>query len=413
MTGSWTGSRPAVLVTDAARGSAVCIIRSLGRAGFPVVAAASDRLVPGFYSRYTAARVRYPNPRRDPEGAVDAILDGARRHSVELLIPVTDEVLLPLSARRDRLADVCRVAMPDARALEAVVDKDRTLELARSLDIPVPRTVTVEPGDDLAGRCEALGWPVVVKPRCSYDYAPVRRPVRRWVAYANDMAELRALVAAAGGRALLQEHVQGDGRGLCLLMHEGRPLAAFQHHRLREVPLTGGASSFRESEPLDPFLYESSVRLLSALRWTGLAMVEFKGENDKAVLMEVNGRVWGSLALAVASGMDFPVRLAELYLNGVPDPGDEVASSYATDVRTRDIQLEMAWIGEALFRRQTAPFVQLPSRRAALAVAARLLSPGDGYDLIHKDDLGPGLVDLVRVAASPAWRRLRRFQGAA
>ena len=64
--------------------------------------------------------------------------------------------------------------------------------------------------------------------------------------------------------------------------------------------MTGGASSYRESVALDARLLEDSVRLLQALRWTGLAMVEFKVGADGYHLMEINGRVWGSLPLAVA-----------------------------------------------------------------------------------------------------------------
>ena len=72
------------------------------------------------------------------------------------------------------------------------------------------------------------------------------------------------LLARFEGRCavLLQEYYRGSGQGVELLMHAGRPLAAFQHRRLREVPVNGGASAFRESVPLDGELYRHSVRLL-------------------------------------------------------------------------------------------------------------------------------------------------------
>src|SRR5207302_298489 len=57
-----------------------------------------------------------------------------------------------------------------------------------------------------------------------------------------------------------------------------------------------------------------AVKLLEALDWTGLAMVEFKVGADGVRLMEINGRIWGSLPLAVRSGVDFPAMLAELWL---------------------------------------------------------------------------------------------------
>src|SRR3712207_1619892 len=120
------------------------------------------------------------------------------------------------------------------------------------------------------------------------------------VAYAGGFARLDRLMAPFEGRCpvLLQEYYRGEALGVELLTERGRPLLAFQHRRLREVPITGGASSFRESVPLDLALLELSLRIMRALDWTGLAMVEFKVGAEGPKLMEVNGRVWGSLPLA-------------------------------------------------------------------------------------------------------------------
>ncbi|MGC2490400.1 MAG: hypothetical protein WA412_17120, partial [Candidatus Sulfotelmatobacter sp.] len=71
---------------------------------------------------------------------------------------------------------------------------------------------------------------------------------------------------------------------------------------------TGGVSVTAVAEHPDPLLVESSLALLRALRWEGVAMVEFKvnPNNGSAVLMEVNGRYWGTISLPVSAGVDFP-----------------------------------------------------------------------------------------------------------
>jgi predicted ATP-grasp superfamily ATP-dependent carboligase len=47
--------------------------------------------------------------------------------------------------------------------------------------------------------------------------------------------------------------------------------------------------------------------LLSSLNWNGVAMFEFKYTTDSIYyLMEINPRLWGSLQLAIDSGVDFP-----------------------------------------------------------------------------------------------------------
>ena len=79
-----------ILVTDAERGSAVSIIRSLGRLGWRVFPAASRADSPGFRSRLASEPVLYPSPSDDPDAYVAAILEAVRRLGVELVIPVSD-----------------------------------------------------------------------------------------------------------------------------------------------------------------------------------------------------------------------------------------------------------------------------------------------------------------------------------
>jgi predicted ATP-grasp superfamily ATP-dependent carboligase len=396
-----------VLVTDARRGSAIAIVRSLGRRGYRVVAADSDRRSPGFYSRYVAARVHYPDPRRFPDAAVETLVAAAHDHGVDLLVPVTDDVILALVRAPERFAGVSALALPHPEALARAWDKRSTLALARTLGIPVPRTEVAREVEEAIAAARTLGWPVVVKPRFSRRLDADGRVAAFGVTYAADEAMLVAELRRLEGRceALLQEYVPGEGHGVELLLRDGRPLAAFQHRRLREVPYTGGASSFRESVPLNAILLDHAVRLLEALRWTGLAMVEFRIGPDGPRLMEVNGRVWGSLPLAVRSGVDFPALLADLHLGAAN--GGPRSDGYRVGVRSRNVELELAWIGSVLLGRRPYPFLPTPRRREALAAAVRLLRPADGFDVLSPRDPLPGLAGALRIAARAPRKLLR------
>jgi predicted ATP-grasp superfamily ATP-dependent carboligase/thymidylate kinase len=390
-----------VLVTDAARGSAVSIIRSLGRRGMHVIAADSSARNPGFSSRYTAERLRYPPPDESPEEVVEVLLAAARSRRIDLIVPVTDETILPLVAARDRFAGVCRLAVPEPRALGTSLDKMATVELAARLGIPLPRTELVSTADEALRAAPALGWPVVIKPRFSRILRDGRGIERYTVSYAADEGALAEELELLEGRCdvLLQEYCAGEAHGVEVLAHEGRPLAAFQHRRLREVPITGGASSFRESVALNPLLFSYASRLLAALEWTGLAMVEFKVGPNGPRLMELNGRIWGSLPLALKSGVDFPAGLAEVYLGNVPGPGQRPETSYAVGVRSRNLDLEVVWIASTLRGARRYPGVPAPRRLEAVAAALRLLYPGDGFDILAREDPRPGIVELVGVGA--------------
>ncbi len=412
-----TGAPPAILVTDANRGSAIAIIRSLGRRGWRVIAADSRPDSLGFHSRFVAGRVVYPDPQVDPPGMVAALLDAVRDHQVDLLVPVTDDVILPLSGAREQFAGACTIAMPERDQLEVVTNKLKTIELAQRLGVPVPATFMVQTVDDVRGLKTSLNWPVVVKPQVSRLYRDQVAVDVLEVTYARDLEHLLAIVRGFEGTCpvLLQEYCHGVGYGVELLAYQGRTLAAFQHRRLREVPVTGGASSFRESVALDPVLYDYSQQLLQALNWTGLAMVEFKvGPHAGPRLMEINGRVWGSLPLAVHSGMDFPARMTELYLSGPPGDAREPDTDYRLGVRSRDLEKDLVWIVKVLAGRQSYPFLPMPPRWRALTALLGLFNPRHRLDVQSLSDPVPGLVEVPKIVRKLVSKRqeVRQLQEA-
>jgi predicted ATP-grasp superfamily ATP-dependent carboligase len=385
-----------VLVTDAGRGSAMAIIRSLGQRGVDVVAADSSGLSPGFVSRFASSRVVYPAP--DAGDTVAALADAAVAHKVDLVVPIGEDIVMLLSAERKQFSGVATLALPERAALETVRDKLETVKLADRLDIPAPRTVLAHDAEEALAQVHEFRWPVVLKPRASRALRRGGRVEAFGVAYAADAHQLAERMRRFEGRSsvLLQEYCEGDGHGVGLLMDRGVPLAAFQHRRLREVPFTGGPSSLRESVLLDPVLFERSVRLLQALKWTGPAMVEFKVSGTSAELMEINGRIWGSLGLAVKSGVDFPRKLVDLYLEP-SEPTKQPMPSYAVGVRSRDLGLELTWIASVLGRRRVYDFLPSPRRRDALGAAIRLLDPRDGFDILSVRDPLPGLAELLTI----------------
>jgi predicted ATP-grasp superfamily ATP-dependent carboligase len=388
-----------VLVTDAGRGSAITIIRSLGRQGIEVVAADHDPRSPGFRSRYAAGRLVYPSPAVDADAAVETLRDAATRQGIDLIVPVSDDIGLPLAHARDRFAGVCALALPDPEALAVVTDKHATLQLAQRLGVPVPASALVHTAEEAQAAAAGMEWPIVIKPVASRVYREGAVDAFE-VVYADGPAALGAQMGRLEGRcgAMLQEYVTGEGHGVELLVDRGRPLAAFQHRRLHEVPITGGASSLRESVRLDPVLYRYASRMLEELCWTGLAMVEFRVGPRGPALMEINGRVWGSLPLAVKSGVDFPLALAALYLPDAPQANGATYGDHppALGVRSRNGALELVWIVSVLRRKRRYAFLAAPRRRAAVRAALRLPLPRDGYDVLSLDDPMPGLAGMAR-----------------
>jgi predicted ATP-grasp superfamily ATP-dependent carboligase len=332
-------------------------------------------------------------------GFVAALRKAIVDEGVDLVIPITDEVILPLLEVRDEIEATCKLALPSAESLSIASDKYQTAELARSLDVPVPRTCLVGTANEARQVGGALGWPVVLKPRFSRRYREGTEIESFGVCYADDPEHLAERMSTFEGRSdvLLQEYYPGAGIGVELLLFEGEPLVAFQHMRLREIPVHGGASAFRVSMPLDHALYQQSVRLLGSLKWTGLAMVEFKVGADGPKLMEINGRVWGSLPLAVHSGVDFPARLADLMVDGPPDSGSEPQTTYANGIRSRNLELDLMWIVNVMLGRKRYPFLTTARRRDAVRAMCDLVNPACRFDILSLRDPLPGVIEISKI----------------
>lgn len=264
--------------------------------------------------RWSRALASVRDRPKDPE----ALLALIRRLAVETgargIMTISEGDLRWLSGVRERLPEL-KVLAPRAEALARVIDKATTLEAARAVGVPVPRSETIRTLDEVAPLIPRLEFPVVLK---WSDPHLVEEPLRRHglefrkFEYAYDGDALRQILARyapVGVFPLIQSFAPGYGLGQMVVMHRGQAILRFQHRRLQEWPPEGGVSTLCESVGLDQHreLFERSVALLHRLEWEGPAMVEYRHDpgTGRSALMEVNGRFWGSLPLAYHAGAHF------------------------------------------------------------------------------------------------------------
>jgi predicted ATP-grasp superfamily ATP-dependent carboligase len=305
-------TRRRILVTDGTQRSALAVVRSLGRAGHTVFVCGTRVPSLAGSSRHSFAESIVANALDAPAQFVSDVSHLIERWRIDTVIPITEASLLALLPERESLGVM--IPWPDLDTFRAVSDKKSMLATAASLGFAVPKQLVLNNEADVRAMDPSLfDYPLVLKPARSVSEHAGQR-VSLGVVHVATSSALRRAIAALGDAAfpiLVQQRIVGPGIGIFLLMWDGKLLATFAHERLREKPPSGGVSVYSQSVAADVELVERSRSLLETMKWRGVAMVEFKRDarTGVAYLMEVNGRFWGSLQLAIDAGVDFPALL--------------------------------------------------------------------------------------------------------
>jgi protein-tyrosine-phosphatase len=386
-----------ILIVDGKSNAARSVLQSLGAAGYRCCIAATDLDASTFASRYATWTAIYPSPLTDRSGFESWVLDFQRQHQFDLIMPTTEASLIPLHEMRPHplLDDV--LAIPSIEAVNGAFNKEKVHQLAQSLDIPTPDSLLVRTLEEL-DQPEICDWisqgAVVVKPIRSKVWADADAAELQ-VKMVSDQDELHEVVAAflSHTPVQLQQWVPGIGVGIELLANQGEMVLTFAHQRIHEVPLTGGGSSYRMSIDPPPNLVQASARLMAAYRWHGVAMVEFRVDpkSGRYWLMEINGRFWGSLPLAVFAGADFPLALVELLLfernpSGPPPRAGAYCRYFARDI---------LWIKAILVNRDDRPTLLKRPLVSSLMEWNRVWLGKETWDGASFRDPGPMLHEVT------------------
>jgi predicted ATP-grasp superfamily ATP-dependent carboligase len=346
-------------------------------------------------SRYCRAAATTPSALREPEAYRQAVAALLERWNVQVLVPISEQSLRTLLPARFEQAGV-QVPFPDAEAFASVSDKEVLLRRGTRFGLDVPaQQVLASPAqlDDVGTR---LTFPVVVKPTRSV-VATRAGGIKTGVTYAANVDELRRRLAALPADVypvLLQERIVGPGSGVFMLVWDGELIAAFGHRRLREKPPAGGVSVYSESVPIAPELVDRGLRLLKDFGWQGVAMLEFKTDSrtGRPYLMEINGRLWGSLQLAVDAGVDFPALLVACALGERPP-----RPSYRVGARNRwwwgDVDHLLARLRKSSAELGLPP--DAPSRARVVRDFVRVWRPGERSEVFRLSDPWPFVRETI------------------
>jgi predicted ATP-grasp superfamily ATP-dependent carboligase len=384
-----------VLVLDGNTRSALAATRSLGRKGVWVVAADESKRTLSGISIYCSETFTYPSPSTDPQAFLATIKAECAARGITVLFPMTEVSTATVLKNRQEFEGI-KIPFVEFETFDAISDKWRLLELAQRLDVPIPKTHFVEGTSALSRIFPRLSFPVVLKPYRSRIWSNGRY-ISAAVKYANSLGELEETVSHheyfSQHPFLIQEYVSGQGQGVFALYDRGQALAFFSHRRLREKPPSGGVSVLCESVKVNPEALRMARAILDHVRWHGVAMVEFKIARDGTpFLMEINGRFWGSLQLAVDAGVDFPWLLFQL----ATGRNFDYVNSYAVGVRSRWLLGDFISLCKVLVANGSLPHGTQPGKMQSLIQFLRIFDKQTRYEINRWDDVKPFFFELVQ-----------------
>ncbi|MGQ0665539.1 MAG: carboxylate--amine ligase [Nitrospiraceae bacterium] len=379
-----------VLLTDGDQRAALAATRALGGSGIETFV--GESYIPNLaaMSRHCAKAVVYPSPFLDEKGFVECVSEIAKRYAIDLIIPVTDVTSAILAEQRSVLEKYTQVAVVDVETFWRASDKNALCRLADRIGIPTPTLSYIEHPDEVLQYADKVEYPCVVKParaRIKTGGKWLRTSVYR-VSSKSALLQLFENNVALSYPCMIQKEIRGEGYGIFVLCEKGEIVMKFAHRRLREKPPWGGVSVLRESIRAEQIMEQYAQRLLRELQWHGVGMVEFKRETNSGgyYLMEINGRLWGSLQLAIDSGLNFPFFMVQLYKGGsVSAPQD-----YRIGIRSRWLLGDVDHL-LARFRGKEESADHLPSLRDTLKDFMKFYQPNTYNEIESWDDPWPSV----------------------
>lgn len=279
---------------------------------------------------------------RQTQLALLDIVDDCKRGNYDVIIPVNDLTLSICYEFYPSLSPLGRILFINEKQVHRYCsDKSALLEKCAELGIPTPVSILIRELKDL-DKIAGVKYPCILKPVSSkvYDRGKIFSYTVKKVNSEEELIDfVREKIETLP--VMVQEILpDGFGVGYNFLSVNGTIQNAYAHQRINEA-WGGGQSTYRKTIAPGTYNLEAySKKLVEAIGWTGIAMIEYRVVNGKPYIMEINGRGWGSIELGIFAGCDLPSDMLQLLYHNQPvQPFQFRQSVYA-----RNLFNEFNWI---------------------------------------------------------------------
>jgi predicted ATP-grasp superfamily ATP-dependent carboligase len=301
-----------ILLADNNTYGVLAVVRALHAAGYAPWLAGHDTRTYAARSRTTAGTIPVPDPSFDGEGFVRELVAAAGRLSAAAVLPSEDTHLIALAGHAADFASTA-LGAPSWQSVERATNKELLAKLSATAELRTPPTMKVMRGDTAAVR--TFGFPAVLK--------PLRSRIRNLDGTVSACSARYVLVEQAedavnrlpdeGG--LVQPYIPGRIISIAGVSWKGELVCALHQVSTRIWPVRIGGSAYAQTIPPDDELERGVSRLLQLIDWSGPFQAQFiRDARGEHYLIDFNPRIYGSLALAVAAGLNLPGIWADLLL---------------------------------------------------------------------------------------------------
>ena len=325
------------IVTDGNWRKSLSVVRSLGKRGCNIGVIGYEFFTTAFWSRYAKNHYILKDPNKFYSrfsSELIAILKKRVDLPKPVLFPMEDLTIRWAVDNIKNIEKHCYLLVPDSESLSIAQDKYETFRLATELGVPCPETFLARKLSKLE---ELITNAIDDSTLDSFILKPVSGSGSSGVVYGKDILDIDLKsYFDVNSPVLFQRLIPENGEAICvsiLMDRQSNVVAHFSHKRIHQFPVSGGPSTDRIGIRNEE-LVNRSVKLLSKINWVGVAMVEWKYDKPsrQVMLLEINPRFWGSLELAVRSGIDFPY----LYFVAAQDiQPPQTKDDYSIDIRCR------------------------------------------------------------------------------
>jgi predicted ATP-grasp superfamily ATP-dependent carboligase len=308
--------------------------RALSKEDIEVYMGSDEISAPSLWSRHARVCIHLPSPIWSPQEYVNAVREVVSSHGIHTVLPADDYAVNRLAAAFGDGRLAFPMPVPSSTAYDLAQDKYRTRALAARIGLRVPETSLVATKSLAIESANRIGYPVVLKigrgngavgVRIARDDRDIEAYYRKRPIHSDEVFDFE--------KVLMQEFIPGETHDLCAVLRNGEPVATMTSKRILTYPFSGGAGVLVETTSSSA-IRTAGLKILRELGWHGPAQVEFKidSRDGNPTLIEVNGRLWGTLALATRAGINFPAIACRIALNQPVEP-----------VFNYRIGLQMAW----------------------------------------------------------------------